>query len=151
MILRFVLILIIIFLAVTAVKKIVLGFYRRKLLRVVEERFAGNRIVLMALSANFFGLKSRGGRQIPRTGRRGNGALVLTDDELWFCLAAPSREISIPIGAIRAVDIKRSHLGRTVFRPLLAVSFTFQGKDEQVAWYVKDAAKWKAAIEALMS
>jgi hypothetical protein len=145
MILRIVLIIILAFLAVTAVQKVIFAFYKRKLIGIIEHRFAGRRIILMALNANFFGKKSKGVGQI-----RGNGALVLTDDQLWFCLAAPTREIAIPINQIQSVETKRSHLGRTIFRPLLAVMFNYQGQNEQIAWYVSDPGKWKSAIESMI-
>ncbi len=144
MIFRIVLIVILIVAAVTVVQKFILGYYRRRLLSVVEDRFAGRKIILMALNANYFGHKTEGGKQI-----RGNGALVLTEDELWFSLAVPQRELSIPINQITAVELTRSHLGKTVFRSLLAVSFNHQGRQEQIAWAVNDPEKWRGAIEGL--
>lgn len=142
MIFRILLFVVLGLLVITGIKKLILGFYQRRLLNIVEERFAGRRIVLMALNANFFGIKTLGVKQV-----RGNGALILTDDELWFCLAAPRREISIPLNLIDKIELKRSHLGKTAFRSLLAVSFNYQGKTEQIAWYVGDADKWRQAIE----
>ena len=145
MILRVVLIIILVLLILTAIRKLVFGWLQRKMLAKVEKKFAGRYIVMMALNANFFGQKSRGGRQI-----RGNGTLVLTETELWFGLALPDREISIPVNQIKTVDYKRSFLGRSVFRRLLYVEFYYQGRDESIAWYVNDPEKWKMAIERLI-
>jgi hypothetical protein len=135
---------IIIFLLVTAIQKVIMAFFRKKLTSLVEQRFAGKQIIMKALNANFFGVKSKGQGQI-----RGNGALVLTTDQLWFFLAAPTREISIPLDQITMVETSRSHLGKSIFRPLLLVTCFYQGKSEQIAWYVPEPLKWKAAIEDL--
>jgi hypothetical protein len=144
MVIRIVLLVIIIFLLVTAVQKVIMAFFRTKLASLVDRRFAGRQIILMTLNANFFGLAGKGAGQV-----RGNGALVLTSDELWFCLAAPTREISIPLDKILKVQTSRSHLGKTIFRPLLLVTFDNQDQADQIAWYVKDHKKWLAAIEDL--
>jgi len=144
MIFRIVLLVLLILVVTTAIQKFVLGYYRKRLLSVVENKFAGRKIILMALDANFFGQKTKGGKQI-----RGNGALVLTEDELWFCLAVPQRELSIPLNQITAVELKKSHLSKTVFRPLLSVSFNYQGRPEQIAWHVNDPEKWRGVIEGL--
>ncbi len=144
MFLRIILFVVLLLLIITGIQKLVYGYFRKRLLSVVEDRFAGRRIILMALDANFFGQKTKGAGQI-----RGNGALVLTDDELWFCLAAPRREFSIPISTITEIKLKRSHLGKSIFRSLLAVSFNYQGKEEQIAWFVRDAEKWMNTIEGL--
>ena len=146
MIVRIVLLVIIIFLSITVIQKIALALVGRKMMRLVNRRFSGRQVIMIALTANFFGMKSRGTGQI-----RGNGALVLTDDQLWFCLAAPTREIAIPIEQIKTVTTKRGHLGKTIFRPLLAVTFTNKGRDDEVAWYVNELPKWKTAIESVMN
>jgi hypothetical protein len=141
MIVRIVLLVIIIFLSVTIAQKVVLALVKRKMARLVKQRFAGRQIIMMSPYANFFGAKSKGMGQI-----RGNGALVLTADQLWFCLAAPTREITIPIDRIRAVESKRSHLGKSIFRPLLAVTYDDKENTDQIAWYVTDLKEWETAI-----
>jgi len=111
----------------------------------MEKRFVGQRIILTALNANFFGQQSKGGMRV-----RGNGILVLTEIELWFSLAAPERELSIPVSQISKVKLKRSHLGKTVFRPLLYVEFSSSTGDDSIAWAVQNPGKWKDAIERIL-
>ncbi len=127
-------------------RTLVLFSAKRKLIGRVEKRFMGQKIVLQALNANFFGLKSKGIKQI-----RGNGALVLTEIEIWFCLAMPEREISIPIRHIQSVELTKSHLGKTVFRPLLCLEFHSRMGADSIAWHVDNAGKWKTGIEGIMA
>lgn len=145
MILKIALFVFLLLLAITTIQKFIYGFFRKKLDEKIKERFRGRQIIMQALNANYFGFKTRGGRQV-----RGNGALVLLQDELWFMLAAPSREISIPLSAIKSVELKMSFLGKSVFRKLLAVSFQRQGRDETIAWYVPNAEMWRQEIEKLI-
>ncbi|MCP4582946.1 MAG: hypothetical protein GY839_15155 [candidate division Zixibacteria bacterium] len=146
MILRIVLIIVFVLLVLTAIRKFVFNWLQRKMLTKVENRFAGRRIAMMAINANFFGQRSKGGKQV-----RGNGALVLTETELWFCQAMPEKEISIPVNQIKAIELRRSFLGRSIFRQLLYVEFYHQGRDESIAWYVNDPEKWKMAIDRLIN
>lgn len=125
-----------------AIQKILFSLMRKKLLERLEKRFVADKIIQLALNANFFGQKSKGLKQI-----RGKGVLVLTKDELWFSLAVPEREISIPLKHIKSVGLTRSHLGKRVFRPLLYVEYFSQVGEDSIAWYVNNPEKWIAAIE----
>jgi len=145
MIVRIVLIIILVLLILTAIRKITFAWIKKKMMAKIETRFAGRRIIMMALNANFFGQKSKGAGQI-----RGNGALVLTEDELWFNLAAPDREITIPVNQIKSVKLKRSFLGKTVFRQLLFIEFSYRGQEESIAWSVNNPEKWRVAIEHII-
>jgi hypothetical protein len=49
------------------------------------------------------------------------------------------------------VELVKSHLGKTVFRDLLKVDFRRAGAIDSMAWYVPDAAVWRARIVARMS
>jgi hypothetical protein len=73
--------------------------------------------------------------------------LVLTEDELWFLLGIPSREISIPLRDITSASLVKSHPGKTKLRPLLRVEYLSEGIADSVAWAVNDPEKWKATIE----
>jgi hypothetical protein len=77
------------------VMKMVMGAVRNKLQKLVEDRFTRDEIVAATLRANFFGEKSKGGKQV-----RGNGALVLTKNNLCFIRALPVKEYIIPIKAV---------------------------------------------------
>ena len=65
-----------------------------------------------------------------------------------FVVAAPRRTVRIPRGRILVVDTPRSHLGRSVGRPLLRIAFT--GKDgapDAVAFDVgRSPAVWQETL-----
>jgi hypothetical protein len=111
----------------------------------VLRRFPREAIVL-AEGANFFGRRSAGLAQI-----RGHGALVLTRELLWFAMAVPAREVEVPVHLIRSVTTPRSYLGKTIFRPLLAVRFEDPAGEDEIGWAVKDAEKWRQALEAVLN
>ncbi len=93
-------------------------------------------------SANSFGVESRGAAQI-----RGNGCLALTADEVLFVMWLPLRELRISRDRITLVERARSHLGKRVGRPLLRVRFADDiGRDDSVAWLVRDLPAWEAAL-----
>ena len=97
---------------------------------------------LVGPGANFFGLESQGPMQL-----RGNGSLVLTPEALVFDQWVPARRLSIPRRQIIEVSTARSHLGKSVFRPLLKVRFRQQdGAEDAVAWLVGDLESWLAAL-----
>lgn len=108
---------------------------------VVARNFAPGTVLRSDPVANWFGLESKGGRQI-----RGNGALVLTAERLWFLRAGATEPVEIPLAAVTAVDTTRSHAGKSVGRDLLRVRF---GADS-AAWYVRDPGGWQARIAALL-
>jgi len=116
---------------------------RRRLARKISQRFRPDEIILSTVNANYFGLESLRGKQW-----RGNCALVLTRHILWSCLAAPQRELPLPLSRIRKVSLVRSHCGRSILLDLLRVDFHAAGTHDAVAWYVRDAQKWMAAITA---
>ncbi len=125
-----------------AVLRWIMSRIRNRLAEAVRLKFAGRTIVRQSVGANFFGRLSRGVVQI-----RGNGALVLTQKEVYFLQAAPRREITIPLEIISAVTTPRSHLGKSVVSRLLRVDFREDGKADAIAWAVRDVDTWKADIE----
>jgi len=122
--------------------KLVFGAIRRRLVSEVAARFSERDILKQSIGANFFGRESKGMGQV-----RGNGALVLTGQDLWFLLVVPRREISIPLRDVTAVGTKKSHLGKSVLRPLLHVQFRSDGRDDSIAWWVVDPDAWCTAID----
>ena len=108
-------------------------------------RFDKTEILGATTRANSFGFKSKGGAQI-----RGNGALVLTRNELCFVRAVPREEYLIPIGSIRKVSMPKTFNGKSVFVPLLRVDFDSENGEESIAWALKRADKWKDAIEKMI-
>ncbi len=88
------------------------------------------------------GLESRGGAQV-----RGNGWLVLTDDELRFRMWAPDRETRIPLAAVSDVGTEKAWLGKWVGRRLLRVRWReANGTEDAMAWEVRDLEGWLAAL-----
>jgi hypothetical protein len=97
-----------------------------------------------AANAQGLGLESRGKGQV-----RGNGWLVLTDDELLFRQWVPDRETRIPLAAVTAVETPRWWLGKSVGSKLLCVRWgTEDGGDDAMAWNVRARDEWVELIEA---
>jgi hypothetical protein len=115
----------------------------RKLKRMVHDRFAREDMV-QASGVNLMGQRSR-----QAGGIKGRGVLVLTRDRLWFALAVPERELTIPIEAILSVSLPKSFMGRSIFRELLCVRFSGPEGDDEIAWAVREAQKWRQAIELI--
>jgi hypothetical protein len=80
---------------------------------------------------------------------RGNGALVLTHQDLHFFQLVPQVELRLPLATITDLSFPHSHLGKTLPYKLLNVHFTSDGKLDTVAWYVPDLDGWKTAIATL--
>ncbi len=119
---------------------------RQKCAKVVRARYGGKPLRRMDLHVNYLGVRSGGLGQI-----RGNGVLVLTEDELWFYRAAPAREYPVPLDAIRGINMPKSFLGKSIFRPLLCVEYdTGDGATDEIGFIVRDPAAWRAAIEEVL-
>jgi len=78
---------------------------------------------------------------------RGNGVLVLSDEELYFLQALPRREFIIPLDSITEVSNPRSHLGKSNMCKILRVNFTAKRKEDAIAWNVDDVEAWTNAVE----
>lgn len=111
----------------------------------ILDKFKDKKVLKSAQSANFFGQQSQGMAQM-----RGNGALILTDNELYFQMLMPKKELHIPISSISQVETPKSFLGKSKFMPLLKVEYKDdKGQTDAAAWLVKDLSAWKEAIEKL--
>lgn len=108
----------------------------------IAEQFADASVVKSDPMANFFGLGSRGSAQV-----RGNGALVLTDSELWFRRIGSSDPLRIPLQDIDGAAVTGSHAGKTVGRSLLRVHFRMGQAADSAAWLVENPESWVHAIE----
>lgn len=133
-------------LVVFVILKLVYSGVRRKLDKLVAERFDKEEMLGATTRANFFGVKSKGGAQV-----RGNGALVLTRNELCFIRAVPQKEYKIPIGSIRNVSLPRIFNGKSVLAPLLCVAYDTEYGEDAIAWALRDAAEWKDSIEKMIT
>ncbi|MFC1853896.1 hypothetical protein ACFL27_27240 [candidate division CSSED10-310 bacterium] len=130
------------FILLVIILKTILAQLRQSLRQEVSQRYPEHQILIQSLGANFFSQKSKGGTHI-----RGNGALVLTVEELWFLLAVPRREITIPLADIRAVSLTRSHLNKRAFRPLLTLEYNTVDGPDVVSWLVEQPEKWIQLLE----
>lgn len=110
----------------------------------VAKRFRRKKILRQFNMANFYGLESLGHAQA-----RGNGVLVLTDEELYFLKALPKRETVIPVSSITAVSNPRSHLGKSNLVKLLRVEFENAGKPDAVAFVVDNIDAWTEEVEKI--
>ena len=52
----------------------------------------------------------------------------------------------IPLDSIEEVKTVRSHLGKTVGRSLLYVSFAVEGRQDAMAWSVTDVEAWLSKV-----
>ena len=116
--------------------------HTKKLEKYILNKFNKNDIIGATTRANFFGLKSLGYKQI-----RGNGAIVLTKEKLYFIRATPFLEHIIPIEKIREISLPTSFNGKSVFKKLLCIHYQNDGQDEAIAWAIKSPEKWKLTIE----
>ncbi|HST06129.1 MAG TPA: hypothetical protein VLQ48_15550 [Chloroflexia bacterium] len=119
----------------------VLGRYARRDQQTTEQKYPGARHV--ESGALFFGQESRGVTQM-----RGNGTLILTDDELLFKQWVVSKEFRIPLRSIQSIETRRSFLGKTQGVQLLKVNYlTESGAPDAIAWRVSDLAGLIRKIE----
>jgi len=130
-----------------AVLMFVFSSLQKKNLRRISEEFKNKEVLLMSSGVNFFGQESGGIAQL-----RGNGSLILTKEELFYQMWMPKREIRISISSIYRVELVKSFLGRRrPFFLFLKVVFTSkEGKQDSIAWLVKNPKDWKQKIEELI-
>jgi len=114
--------------------------------KYIQKKFDKKDIIGATTRANFFGEKAKGSKQL-----RGNGALVLTKNQLFFVRAVPLKEFKIPIRSISKVSLPASFNGKSVFSKLLCVHYTIGEEKNSIAWEVKNPETWKNSIKALIS
>ncbi len=124
---------------------LIFSYTRKKLKNHIQKKFDKEKIIMATTSANFFGEKSKGGKQI-----RGNGALVLTKGEVFFIRAVPFTEYIIPIESITEISTPTSFNGKTVFSKLLRIQYKTDSGSDAMAWAIRNPNKWEEAIEKLI-
>jgi len=108
----------------------------------ILERFKGRGVLKSSPGANFFGQESLGKKQV-----RGNGVLILTEEELYFEMWMPKREFHIPVSSIVDVETTESHLKKTKLQPLLKVIFRDRKNElDSSAWLVRDPSGWEKTL-----
>ena len=120
----------------------VLGRVTRKRAALIAERFPNAKLIVPM--ANFFGQESKGVAQL-----RGNGVMVITSSELYFQQLVTNKEWHIPFGTMQAVETAKSHLGKTVGRPLLKIRYVNpEGRIDTVAWWLRNVAEVIQTIDS---
>ncbi|TFF93502.1 MAG: hypothetical protein EU544_05790 [Promethearchaeota archaeon] len=118
----------------------------KKRRKEILEKFNEAEIVQVTENANFFGVESKGGKQV-----RGNGVLTLTKGELYFEMWVPKKILSVPLNSIKKVTTTRHHLKKVKFVDLLKIEFVNEeGNDDSVAWWVKEVQEWITKLEGLL-
>ena len=128
------------------VLNVVMQRVRKKLEQRVLQKFNLEEIVCSTTRSNFFGEESQSAFQA-----RGNGALVLTKEELCFMMVGSDKEFTIPLKSIISVSLPKSFKGKSIFVSLLCVRYQKNGEEDAMAWSVPTPEKWKQVIESLMS
>ena len=118
---------------------------RKKLENHIQKNFSKNEIIGVTTNANFFGEQSKGAKQV-----RGNGALVLTKDRIYFIRAVPFKEYTIPLKSVSKVSLPNSSNGKSIFSKLLCIQYETGSELDAVAWAVKNPESWKKSIEKLV-
>jgi hypothetical protein len=104
----------------------------------ILNKFKDKDIIISLNSANFFGQQSQKSFQV-----RGNGVLLLTQEELYFEMWHPKEVLQIPTKEILIVEPTKSFLRKTVFRRLLKVVFRNEnGVEDAAAWWVTSLDQW---------
>jgi hypothetical protein len=117
----------------------------QKRIEEILEKFHTEEIIISLNSANFFGQQSRKSFQV-----RGNGVLLLTQEELYFEMWHPKKVLQIQISEILKVEPTKSFLHKSVFRKLLKVVFRNEnGEEDAAAWWVTSLDDWIEEIRKI--
>ncbi|MFW9998902.1 MAG: hypothetical protein ACFE9Q_02310 [Candidatus Hodarchaeota archaeon] len=112
----------------------------------IHEKYKDKEILIADDMSNFFGLESLGVWKV-----RGNGVLILTEEEIFFGMWKPKKDLLIPIKKIIEITNPKSHMHRTVFRPLLKITFRNEnGETESAAWYVRKLDEWNKILKKII-
>jgi len=112
----------------------------------IHEKFKDKHVLIADDISNFFGLESAGIWKI-----RGNGVLLLTEEELFFGMWKPKKDLLIPVNSIIEVTNPKSHMHRSVSRPLLKITFKDQnGEINSAAWFVSKLEEWNEFVRQLL-
>lgn len=119
----------------------------KKRINEIHKKYIDKEILIVDDMSNFFGLESLGLWKF-----RGNGVLLLTEEELFFGLWKPKKDILIPMKSIIEDTNPKSHMHRSVFRPLLKITFRNEnGESDSAAWYVRKLDEWNEILRKIIS
>lgn len=121
---------------------VILKYLEKSRAEKILKNYSKEEIKAFSSNVNFFGLKSKGISQI-----RGNGALLLTKEYLYFEMWIPKKKVKIPLEKIKNIEEAKSFLGKTRFTPLLKIDFIDENNQKNsCAWQVRKLKKWIAII-----
>jgi hypothetical protein len=102
-------------------------------------------LLLLDDAADSYGVESRGYSQV-----RGNGCLAVSPIAVLFVpWSTEDEELWIPMDHVLAVDSTDMHLGKAKGVMLVRVRYVNEaGREDSVAWAVKDVPRWVSAIRA---
>lgn len=119
--------------------------FRKKSGKIME-KYSNLGIILSCKGANFFGQESLKLKQV-----RGNGVLLLTNEELIFELWVPKTILRIPLSKIHGLEKTKWHLRKTKGVNLIKVRFTNEENNEDsAAWWVQDIEQWTQMLESII-
>lgn len=119
--------LILVFLSVTKKAK-------KARLEELNAKFQDKERKFFSRNANFLGHSS-----IKQKQPKGSGYLLLTNDELYFLMVLPPKEINISVKNIISSKISKSYLGEEFSKNILEVKHkTLDNKEEKLAWILKN-------------
>ena len=117
----------------------------KKRIKELHDKYKDKDLLIFDNRSNFFGQESLGLGKI-----RGNGVLLLTKEELYFGMWKPKKEVIIPVKSIIEITNPKSHMHRSVFKPLLKIIFKNEtGEVDSVAWFVRHLDQWNNIINDL--
>ncbi|MFW9819108.1 MAG: hypothetical protein ACFFE5_05815 [Candidatus Thorarchaeota archaeon] len=118
----------------------------KKRINEIHEKYKDKNLLLVDDISNFFGLESSGVWKV-----RGNGVLLLTEVELFFGMWKSKKDLVISVKSIIEVLNPKSHMHKSIFRPLLKVVFTNDnGEVDSAAWYVRNLEDWNNILKELI-
>ena len=112
---------------------------------LVDKRFDTSEIKLRDDNANFGGIRSLGQSQC-----KGNGILVLTDNEIFFSQYCCGGEdgIAIPLDKINNVKSESTYLGRTQLgMKHLIIEYQVDGKEDAIGFLLRDLKSWMDKLQ----
>jgi hypothetical protein len=125
---------------------IIKKIFKKRIHEILEKNNNKSTLIFDEM-ANFFGQESLGVLKV-----RGNGVLILTEGELFFEMWKPKKELLIPIISIIEITNPKSHMHRSVFRPLLKVIFKNENNEiDSAAWYVRNLNHWNEILNKLIN
>ncbi len=118
----------------------------RKRINEIHEKYKNQKLLLVDDISNFFGLESLGVWKI-----RGNGVLLLTEEDLFFGMWKPKRDLLIPVKSMIDISNPKSHMHKSILKPLLKVTFTnVNGEIDSAAWFVRKLDEWNRVLNKLI-